>query len=354
MPPKVSVVMSVYNGKRYLREAVESILNQTFTDFEFLIVDDGSTDSTWVILTEYADGDQRVRLFKNEENIGLTKSLNKGLKLAKGEYIARHDADDVSLPNRFKLQTRFLDEHLEVGAIGSFAEVINEQGISLGQSQVPIEHESIQAYLLVNNCLYHSSLMARRSLVETLGGYNEELRYAQDYDLWWRLSKLARLANLPNKLILVRRSVKSLTKSYRQEQLVCAFKISLNIIRESLKGRPLDEEAYQQFWWAYLRLLDKDAYQQFWCKYHSQRTQLRWRDIQRLQPFWNFLATHASGPHIWGPRLRSLAYNLLHHQQTLEGLQLLWVVAHQLKIPIQWNSLVKGLIKPYIPGKYQN
>ena len=102
MPPKVSVVMSVHNGSHYLHEAVESILNQTFTDFEFITIDDFSTDSSWEILTKYADQDQRIKLFKNEENLGLTKSLNKGLKLAQGDYIARQDADDVSLPERFE------------------------------------------------------------------------------------------------------------------------------------------------------------------------------------------------------------------------------------------------------------
>ena len=102
--PKVSVVMSAYNGERYLREAVESILNQTFNDFEFIIIDDGSTNSTGQILSSYAAQDPRIVLIRNRENIGLTKSLNKGLALARGEYIARMDADDVSLPNRFSEQ----------------------------------------------------------------------------------------------------------------------------------------------------------------------------------------------------------------------------------------------------------
>ncbi|PSO83704.1 MAG: hypothetical protein BRC41_11810, partial [Cyanobacteria bacterium QH_9_48_43] len=101
---KISVVMPVYNGANYIREAVESILNQTFTDFEFIVIDDCSTDRSWEILTKYANQDQRVKLFKNEENLGVTKSLNKGLKLAQGDYIARQDADDVSLPERFEKQ----------------------------------------------------------------------------------------------------------------------------------------------------------------------------------------------------------------------------------------------------------
>lgn len=349
MPPKVSVVMSVYKGKPYLRECLESILNQTFTDFEFIIIDDGSTDSTWEILTEYDKRDHRVRIFKNVENIGLTKSLNKGLALAQGEYIARQDADDISLQERFKLQTRFLDHHLEVGAIGSVAEVIDEQGMSLGQSKVPIEHESLQACLLVNNCLYHSSMMARRSLVQALGGYREELRYAQDYDLWLRLSQLARIENLQDILVRVRHSAKNITTTKREEQLLCAFKISIQAVQESLKGQSLAKDAYQRFWWAILRLSDEDAYQRFWFAYHSRCGQLQWRDIQSLWPFWKLLANHPGGFQIWGSRLYRLAHNLLARGQTVEGLQLLSVVATQFKFPIQLGTIVKISIKPYVP-----
>lgn len=350
MPPKVSVVMSVYNGTIYLQESLESILNQTFTDFEFIIIDDKSTDNTWEILTEYNRRDSRIKLFKNAENMGLTKSLNKGLKQALGDYIARQDADDVSLPDRFKLQTRFLDQHLEVGALGTTAEVIDEQSKVLEQSGVPLEHESIQAYLLVNNCLHHSSMMVRRSLVEALGGYKEELRYAQDYDLWWRFSQSARLENLPDTLVQVRRSGENLTKTRRQEQLMSALDISLKAVRESLEGQALDEDAYQRFWWAYLWLLDKDAYQQFWWAYQGKNAQLQKRDIQSLRPFWQLLVNHPSGSQVWGPRLRRLAYNLLRRGQTVEGLQLLAVVGRRLKMPIQLKTVVKELVKPYVPA----
>lgn len=352
MQPKISLVMSVYNGTPYLRTSVESILSQTFTDFELIIIDDGSTDSTWKILTEYADRDERVNLLKNEENIGLTKSLNKGLRLAKGEYIARQDADDVSFPDRFQLQTRFLDNYLEVGAIGTAAEVIDEQGMSLRRSYVLIEHESIQACLLVNNynCLYHSSMMVRRSLMRALGGYREELRYAQDYDLWLRLSQFTRVENLPDILICVRRSATNITKKHRQEQLLSAFAISLKAVRESLRGQLLDEDAYQRFWWADLRLSDEGAYQQFWLADHGQDAQLQSLDIQRLWPFWKLLANHSGGPQFWGPRLRCLGYSLLRHHQTVEGLQLLSVVTRQLKMPIQLGPVFKSFIKPYLPA----
>ena len=355
LAPKVSVLMSVYNGSRYIQESVESILNQTLTDFEFIIVDDGSTDNTWEILTKYADRDQRIKLFKNQENIGLTKSLNKGLKLAQGEYLARQDVDDISLSDRLKIQTDFLDLHLEVGVLGSDAELINDQGKSLGYLLVPIEHEntiehaSLQAYLLINNCLLHSSLMARRKLVQNIGGYDEELRYAQDYRLWWQLGQLSHLASLSDILILVRRSGKNISTKNRLEQLLCAFKISLNALEESLEGQSLDKEAYQRFWWAYLQLLDKKAYQRFWLAYHDRYAQLTAQDIRRLQPLWDLLANHPGEARVWGTPFQNLALHFLRHRQTLTGLHLLWISARQLKMPIQWSKTIRALVKPYVP-----
>ncbi len=126
--PRVSVLMSVYNGERFLRDSVESILGQTFTDFEFLILDDGSTDSTCEILEEYANKDARIVLVRNDRNLGLTRSLNKGLRLVRGEYLARQDADDISLPKRLEMQVKFLDAHPEVGVVGSALEIIDENG----------------------------------------------------------------------------------------------------------------------------------------------------------------------------------------------------------------------------------
>src|SRR6478609_8869067 len=127
MNPKVSVIMSVYNGARYLKEAVDSILGQTFTDFEFLIVDDCSNDNSPHILKEYAEKDKRIRLIANEFNLGLTKNLNKMITESKGEYLARFDCDDVSLPNRFAAQVNYLDEHKNVALVSSWANSMNEQ-----------------------------------------------------------------------------------------------------------------------------------------------------------------------------------------------------------------------------------
>ncbi|MEB3280994.1 MAG: glycosyltransferase [Lyngbya sp.] len=348
---KVSILMSVYNGTQHLNKAVESILEQTFSDFEFVIVDDGSTDNSWQLLTDYAAQDSRIVLIQNEKNIGLERSLNKGLSKCKGEYLARQDADDISFPNRLELQTQFLDTHPEVGALGTAVELINQTGAFIGKDYLPPDHDSLQALLFFNNFMHHSTLMARRQLMQDAGGYNINLRYAEDYDLWWRLSRLSQLATLPETL-LYRRMDDSprISKLHREAQLLCSFKISLRAVQESLGNQALNVEAYERFWWSYLKLLDQPAYKQFWQSRHGQQGLMTSKDIQRLQPVWNLLANHRGGAKVWGSRLQQLAYHLLRNQQTIEGIQLLRITTQLLKTPIHWETAIKALIRPYIPS----
>jgi glycosyltransferase involved in cell wall biosynthesis len=349
--PKVSILMCVYNGETHLKEAIDSILEQTFADFEFVIVEDGSTDRTPEILAEYAAQDSRIVLIRNNENLGLEKSLNRGLVATQGEYFARQDADDISLPNRLELQVKFLDEHPEVCALGSAVQFIDEKGNVWGEDHLPTDHDSLRSLLLINNFMHHSSMMIRRDLLQNLGGYDTTMRYTEDYDLWWRLSSLSHLATLPD--ILVRRRLDDgprISKLYREKQLQYAYKLSLRAVQESLPdASSLNEEAYQTFWWTTLLLFDKEAYQRFWLS-QCDRALLSSQTIQQLQPFWKLLATLPKASKIWGPRLCELAYELLRQKQVVAGLQLLWVVAFQLKIPVSWNHMVKALIKPYFPS----
>ena len=349
---KVSILMCVYNGEAHVREALESILEQTFTNLEFVIVDDGSTDSTLKILTEYAERDSRIVLIRNEENLGLERSLNKGLAACQGEYFARQDADDVSLPDRLQLQTHFLDTHPEVGALGTAVELIDEQGAFLRENYLPVDHESIQARLMLTNSLHHSTLIARRSLMKELGGYDISCRYAEDYELWWRMSRHSRLATLP--VILLRRRMDNsprISKLYRGEQLQRALKISIRAIQESLEedSSSLDVEAYQRFWWAYLRSVNKKTYRKIWWTNQGQQGQLTWKDIQRLRPLWKLLKNHPGGSS-WEPILHRMTCQHLEEWQILEGLLLLEIIARQLKMPIQWELVAKHLVKPYVPS----
>lgn len=348
-PAKVSVVMSVYNDSCYLKESVESILNQSFTDFEFILIDDGSTDDSWDILTHYSRSDRRIKVVKNEQNIGLTKSLNKGLELAQGEYIARQDSDDISLPERLRLQTEFLDSHIDVGAIGTGAKIIDEKGQILGFRHVDTDHERLKVFLLINNNFLHSSLMARQQLVKQIGGYNENLRYAQDYALWWDISEIARLGNLPEPLILLRTSTNNITSKKRLEQLSCAYKISFKAVTDSLKGKFLDEPSYQRFWWATLLVLDRSAYQQYWFSQQNSRTSFHSKDVQNLDPFWDLLASMPASSQVLGGKFKDLAIELMRDRQTEEGLKLLWVIATKLNIPIPGMTICKALLKPFLP-----
>lgn len=184
--PKVSVVMSVYNGKKYLREAVESILNQTFRDFEFIIVDDGSCDNTLEILKDYAEKDSRIKIIKNEKNIGLTKSLNKAIQEAKGEYIARMDADDISLPERLKAQMLAMEKGRKNGLIGCDVIIIDEHGNEIKKVIVP--RVDLNNYLRKKNCLVHGSLFILKKALQGVGNYSDEMIFAQDYDLLLKIS----------------------------------------------------------------------------------------------------------------------------------------------------------------------
>lgn len=348
--PKVSILMPVYNGETYLKNSVDSILNQTFTDFEYILIDDGSTDSTWLILSEYANRDERIKLFKNEVNLGLVKSLNKGLHLARGEHIARQDADDVALPERLELQTRFLESHPEVGGLGTSVEIIDERGKTVRKEILPEDRDSLQGLLLVNNFMHHSTMMVRRSLMEVLGGYDESMLHAEDYDLWWRLSCISDLATLPDTLVKRRLdNSPRISKVYREQQLETGLRISFQAVLHRLgeSSKTLNKEAYERFWWSYLSLLDREAYQRFRLAKQGDRARLGWQDIQNLQPLWDLLANY---PTVWGSRLRRLAYSLLQSKQTLSGMQLLRVLALQFQIPIEWKPLVKASLKPYLPG----
>lgn len=202
--PRVSVLMPVYNGERYLREAIESILNQTFTDFEFIIVDDGSTDNTWQILQDYAANEPRIVLVRNETNLGVARSRNRVWGLARGEYIAVMDADDVSLPERLAAQVAFLDEHLEVGVVGSSVQLIDSDGSPGNVWRYPTMHGLILWALCFYSPLAHPTVVFRRAVVERVGGYDDTLIANIDRHLWQRLSLVTRFANLPDVYLLYR------------------------------------------------------------------------------------------------------------------------------------------------------
>jgi len=204
--PSVSVLMSVYNGEKYLRRSIESILTQTLKNFEFIIVDDGSTDGSWPIMQELAYEDPRIVLLSNGENLGLIKSLNRGISVARGRYIARHDADDESYPKRLVKQVSFLDQNTEIIAVGSQMLVVNASGRPLRLWKTPLDHESID-FRYINGfggVIPHPTLMVRAELIRNIGGYREGFFAAEDLDLLLRLSEMGKLANLTDVLVRYR------------------------------------------------------------------------------------------------------------------------------------------------------
>ena len=209
--------MSVYNEKKYLLDAINSILNQTFKDFEFIIIDDGSEESIHKVLTTFTD--DRIKLLTSEKNMGLTASLNKGLFWSSGEYIARQDADDVSELVRLQHQVSYLNKHPEIGVLGTSTTIINERGDEVDEWEAdPNPMESLKT----GNRLTHGSVMFRRSIMEDIGKYDYHFKYAQDYEYWLRISKKYQIRNLQNRLYHTRLHGEMLgvTKTEEQAQFV--------------------------------------------------------------------------------------------------------------------------------------
>jgi glycosyltransferase involved in cell wall biosynthesis len=204
--PLISVLMPVYNGEKYLGESIESILNQTFSNFELIIINDGSTDHTPQILQKYAAKDERIRLY-NQSNSGVTASLNNALNYAKGEYFARMDHDDISYPNRFEVQIDFLNKNLDVGLVSTNCIHINSEGRKFNKAYYQDSLDSIQVKweLFWENPIIHPSVMGRIELIRSLGGYPIQYDHLEDYALWIQLAKSSKLFVLRQPLIYLRK-----------------------------------------------------------------------------------------------------------------------------------------------------
>lgn len=198
--PLVTVLMAVYNGERFLREAIDSILTQTFSHFEFIIIDDASTDNSRQLAQSYRD--PRIRVVSNPRNLRLAGSLNQGISLARGKYIARMDADDLSLPHRLERQVAFMESHNDIGISGSWLKCFGDKSQVWDYALAP---GMIRCNMLFQNQLGHPTVIMRRELIIKKNlFYNRSLREAEDYDLWTRCSEHFRLANLAEVLLLYR------------------------------------------------------------------------------------------------------------------------------------------------------
>jgi len=214
--------MSVLNGERFVAEAVESILNQTFRDFEFIIINDGSTDGTDSILGSYERTAPGLRVYR-QENRGLSESLNRGCGLAGGKYIARMDADDIALKDRLMQQIAFMEKHAGVGVLGSAVELVDEMGRRLRTERYPLDHTGIMSALAYRSPFTHPAVVIRKDVFVSVGGYRSVFVGAEDYDLWLRMAERCELGNLKAVLLKYRLHPDQVTHRDLRQPVVSTF-----------------------------------------------------------------------------------------------------------------------------------
>lgn len=237
--PLVSVVMPVYNASSFIEESINSILQQTFSDFEFIIINDASTDNSRNIISSYTDS--RIRIIDNEQNLGVTRSLNKGIELARGKYIARMDADDIALPQRLEKQVNFLVKNAEYGLVGSYFRLIPENMIV----RVPIKDEEIKAAIIFHNPFAHPTVMFTKNLVDQFQlYYNENLLYGQDQELWYRFSKVTKCYNIPEVLLLYRIHPTQISTQKLNQQKSISNEIKVTKIKDFIDNTPLPDLSF--------------------------------------------------------------------------------------------------------------
>jgi hypothetical protein len=235
-----TVLLPVYNAGRPLRQAIESILRQEEEDFEFLIIDDLSRDESAGTIREYAARDKRIRPVFHMENKGLASTLNEGLELARSNLVVRMDQDDESLPHRLSTQVRFMDENPGVAVAGAYVFHMGSRPAFDRLIELPVDHEDIARSLLSANCIYHPSVILRREVVLRSGGYRAAFKNAEDYDLWLRLARNHRLANIPSPLLRYRFSTAGMTLGRKWDQMRY---VQMAMLSGTDPDRPLEEIA---------------------------------------------------------------------------------------------------------------
>lgn len=233
--PIITVLMPMYNSEKYISEAVESILNQTYADFEFIIIDDASSDNSVSIVESFKD--PRIKLIIKPINTGLTSSLNMGLTMAKGKYIARMDSDDISVLDRFEKQLAFMEVNTHIALCGTWFKFIDNNEYI----KHPAEHEDIQVALLSYCAIGHPTVFMRNSFLKQHQlNYNVEMEPAEDYDLWARICFLGNLANIPEVLLYYRLHNEQVSSLQNDKQIVFSNQIKIKLLNSLLPGLNLD------------------------------------------------------------------------------------------------------------------
>lgn len=268
---EISVLMPVYNGENYLKEAIDSILTQSISDFEFIIIDDGSTDKSIEIVQSYHD--TRIKFFQNKKNTGIALTLNRGLALASGKYIARMDQDDISLPNRLAEQYNFMQKNPDVILSGAFAEKIGADGAHLGLILVPDNDKSLRTILFFDSCFVHPLVFFDRVKALSVGGYSEPDHEAEDYGLWVKMAGVGKLANLNKILLKYRWSGENISIRKHSSQQATVCRISYWAINSVIGGK-----------------LTEGCYKQFWYYWKNREGTINLKTVKELMPLWDFAA----------------------------------------------------------------
>lgn len=216
--PSISVILPVFNCEKYVGTAIESILNQTYEDFELIIIDDGSEDSSDKIIKTYANSDQRIVHLK-QKNKGLVVALNEGIKHSKGSFLARMDADDISLPDRFEQQIRYLQEHPDTSVLGGLISIIDKHGKFIRLGSYPFDRRELNKFIEDGSPLAHPTVMMRKKCLLEVGVYRAAFEHAEDYDLWLRFHSSGKvIENLPIPILKYRQHDTNVSTVYREKQ----------------------------------------------------------------------------------------------------------------------------------------
>jgi len=250
--PFVTVFTPNYNNSKYISETIESILNQSYRNFEYIIIDDCSTDHSWEVIQEYAKKDYRIKAFRNEANLKIVKTRNKGFNLSSpmSKYFAIIDSDDVALPTRLEMQLNFLERNLEYGLVGSNIIIINEDSKEIGKRSYPLEDEEIRNLIIKYNPFAQSSILLRKTVIEQIGLYDEEWFVCQDYDYWLRVGKIWKLHNLSDPLIKYRFSSSQVKKKFLKETIRNTIKIQ----KKGILEYNYDDNLFNKFYRFILKL----------------------------------------------------------------------------------------------------
>jgi len=239
----ISVLLPFYNASRYLDESILSVLNQSFEDFELILLNDGSTDESLEKCYHYKKKDKRVKVVNNI-HLGLTKTLNIGIKISTGKFIARQDADDISDIDRFKKQILWFEKSENRVLCGTNAIIKTTRGTLKKNKIISYKHSKILKKFEYTNCIVHSSAMFLKSAAEKVGCYNEDLYYSQDYDLWWKLGRIGELGNISEKLLVLRERTDSISHEKSSLQIEDFIKSSINyfIQRKDIRKIGMDNK----------------------------------------------------------------------------------------------------------------